>query len=246
MYPFINFLSIQISTYFLVISFACVVCTFWFLKRSARRNLTRTTAIDLTLACLIGGFAGARLLHVFWEEPAFYQQNPLAVFQIWNGGFVFLGGVIGAWFTCTLFCILRSEPFWFWADVGIPCISLGYAIGRVACFLNGCCYGKYCELPWAIHMHGGLRHPTQLYASLWELAVLTLLLKIEPRVRMSGTLFSVWLVLHALGRVLMEIFRDDPRGPLIYGLSIGTSMSLGLGLAGVLTILLRPGHRRLV
>lgn len=244
MHPFINLFGIQISSYFLVISLACIFCTLWFLRRADQRNLIRTTAIDLTLTCLIGGFVGARLLHVFWEEPEFYRQNPMAILMFWNGGFVFLGGVVGSWLACTLFCIFRSEAFWFWADVAIPCISLGYAIGRFACFLNGCCYGRYCELPWAVHMHGGLRHPTQLYASLWELAICAFLLSIEKRVRMAGTLFSIWLVLHAIGRVMMEYFRDDPRGPLLYGGTAGTWMSLVLGVTGALFLLLRYGHRR--
>jgi phosphatidylglycerol---prolipoprotein diacylglyceryl transferase len=59
-------------------------------------------------------------------------------------------------------------------------------------------------------------------------------------------LFNCWLVLHALGRVMMEYFRDDPRGALIYGLSLGTWMSLGLGLFGLMNVLLAKGHRRLV
>lgn len=246
MFPTIHLLGLQISTYFLTISLACVVCTLWFLARCEKRNLIRVTAIDMTLVCLIGGFVGARLLHVFWEEPVFYQQHPLAVLEIWNGGFVFLGGVLGAWAACTIFCVIKGEPFWFWADVAVPCISLGYALGRIGCFLNGCCYGRFCELPWAVAMQGGMRHPTQLYATFWELAVCLLLLKIESKVRMAGTLFSVWLVLHALGRVMMEYFRDDPRGPMVHGISIGTWMSLAFGLAGVISILLRPGHRRLV
>lgn len=235
MFPTLSLFSIQISTYFLVISLACIVCTLWFLRRAEKRDLNRVTAIDLTLVCLVGGFIGARALHVLWEEPAFYQQNPLAVLEIWNGGFVFLGGVLGAWVACTIFCVFRGEPFWFWADVAIPCISLGYALGRLGCFLNGCCYGRFCELPWAVAMHGGMRHPTQLYATLWEIAVCVLLLKIEPKVRMAGTLFSTWLVLHAMGRVMMEYFRDDPRGPMLHGLSIGTWMSLAFALAGLVS-----------
>lgn len=246
MYPHVHIFGLQISTYFLVISFACTIGTIWFLKRAEKRNLNRVTAIDLTLVTLIGGFLGARLLHVFYEEPQFYNQYPIAVLEVWNGGFVFLGGVLGAWMAATMFCIWRHEPFWFWTDFAMPPVSLAYAIGRLACFLNGCCYGKYCELPWGVYMQGGLRHPTQLYATIWELGLLALMLKIEPRIRMAGTLFCVWLVGHSFGRVVMEYFRDDPRGPMVYGLSLGTWMSLGLGISGLVILLLRGGHKRLV
>lgn len=232
MYPFINFI-VPISTYFLVISIACTLATIWFVKRAERRNLNRVTAIDLTLTVLIGGIAGARILHVVYEEPAFYRETPLAVFQVWNGGFVFLGGVVGAWVAAALFCQIKREPFWFWADIAVIPVSFGYALGRIACFLNGCCFGKYCDLKWAVYMHGGYRHPTQLYASFIEFLIVFILLKIEPKIRLSGSLFGSWLVLHSISRLLMEHFRDDPRGPTMAGLSLGTWMSLALLLGGL-------------
>ncbi len=232
MYPFIHFI-VPISTYFLVISLACTLAVIWFIKRAEKRNLNRVTAIDFTLACLIGGVLGARLLHVFFEDLPFYREHPMAVFEVWNGGFIYLGGVIGAWAAAGIFCLIKREPFWFWADIAAIPISFGYAIGRLACFLNGCCYGKYCELPWAVYMQGGYRHPTQLYATFSELLILFVLIKIEPKVRMSGSLFGAWLVMHSLGRLLMEHFRDDPRGPAINGLSLGSWMSLALLVGGL-------------
>jgi phosphatidylglycerol---prolipoprotein diacylglyceryl transferase len=246
MHPALHVFGLEISTYFLIISLACVISSLWFLRRASVHNMNSHTAIDLTICVLVSGFLGARLLHVFYEEPSFYMAEPLAALKIWNGGFVFLGGVVGALIGAMLFCGIRREPFWFWADVAVVPIALGYAIGRLACFANGCCYGKYCTLPWAVYMQGGSRHPTQLYAALYEMAVVFVLLGIEPRVRMAGLLFNCWLVLHALGRVMMEYFRDDPRGALIYGLSLGTWMSLGLGLFGLMNVLLAKGHRRLV
>jgi phosphatidylglycerol---prolipoprotein diacylglyceryl transferase len=235
MFPFIHFI-VPISTYFLVISIACTLATIWFVKRAEKRSLHRVTAIDLTIAVLLGGILGARLLHVFYEDPAFYRENPLAVLQVWNGGFVFLGGVVGAWFAGMIFCQIKNEPFWFWADIAVIPISFGYALGRIACFLNGCCYGKWCDLPWAVYMQGGFRHPTQLYASFIEFIILFFLIKIEPKVRLSGSLFGSWLVLHSISRLIMEQFRDDPRGPTMAGLSLGTWMSFAL-LSGGLFLL---------
>lgn len=246
MAPYLNIFSVQISTYFLLISVACTLGSVWFIERAVARKLNNVTAIDLTAMCLVGGFVGARLLHVFYEEPAFYQQDAWAILKFWQGGFVFFGGVLGAWLSALVFCVWRAEPFWFWADVAVVPVSFGYALGRLGCFFNGCCYGRRCELPWAVFMQGAHRHPTQLYAAAWETLVLVMLMRIEPRVRMSGLLFNVWLVLHALGRVGMEYFREDERGPLIQGLSLGTWISLALGMFGLLNILLGRGHRRLV
>jgi len=198
----------------------------WFIRRAEKRKLERVTAVDLTLVCLIAGFLGSRALHVFYEDFAFYQEHPWSVLQVWNGGFVFLGGVLAAWVAGVLFCNIKREPFWFWADTAAPPVALAYALGRFACFLNGCCYGHECTLPWGLNLEGYLRHPTQLYASFWELGLLAVLLKFEPRFRLSGILFNIWLLGHSLGRLIMEEFRGDPRGDLLLGLTLGTWMSL--------------------
>lgn len=227
MYPFINLgPNFSIPVYFLVISIATVLSALWFIRRAEARSLSRLTAIDLTLVILISGFLGARLLHIVFEELPYYRENPFQVFSVWNGGFVFLGGVFAAFFFTNLFCQWRREPFWYWADVAVLPISLGYILGRVACFLNGCCFGKVCELPWAVFTAGAHRHPTQLYAVAWESIVLALLFVLEKRLKASGLLFNVWLILHGIGRFVMEIFRDDPRGELILGASLGMWMCL--------------------
>lgn len=247
MYPHIHIgPALEISTYFLIISLATMVSSLWFVARAGKVSLSALTAVDLTLVALISALIGARLLHVFYESPEFYRADWMRVLHVWNGGFVFFGGLVAAFIACTVFCAVRGEPFWFWADVAVVPISFGYAVGRLACFFNGCCFGKACDLSWSVYMNGAYRHPTQLYATVYELAILGILLLMQPHVRMAGLLFNTWLVLHAGGRVVMEYFRDDPRGELIWGMSLGTAMSLGIGLFGLLNILLGRGHRRLV
>ena len=89
MHPALHIFGLEISTYFLVISIACVVSSIWFLRRAEKHNLNSHTSIDLTICVLVCGFLGARFLHVFYEEPAFYTADPLAILKVWNGGFVF-------------------------------------------------------------------------------------------------------------------------------------------------------------
>lgn len=244
MYPHIHLgSSLQISTYFLIISIATIAGSLWFLKRANNLNLNLTTAIDLSLVGLLSGFLGARLLHVFYESPQFYRGDWLQVFYVWNGGFVFFGGLIAAFFACEIFCKIKREPFWLWADCATPPIALGYALGRSACFFNGCCFGKQCDLAWGVYMHGAYRHPTQLYATFSELLAMGLLLWIEPKLKHNGMLFNLWLVLHALGRLTMEFFRDDARGDLIMGLSLGTVISFLILIFGTSNLLLNRAKR---
>jgi len=236
MHPQLNLFSIFISTYFLTISLACIAGSLWFIRRATKRGLRRLDAVDLTLTVLISGFLGARALHVLYEEPGYYALEPMAVFEVWNGGFVFFGGVIGAWIGALVFSQWRRQPFWFWADLAAPPIALGYAIGRLGCFLNGCCYGKICELPWAVDLHGAIRHPTQIYATLWELGVIAILIFIERHIKRSGNLFNIWLLLHCLGRLGMEALRDDPRGALIGGLTISSWLAVAMMGAGLVNL----------
>lgn len=212
---------------------ATILAELWFIKRTGHRDISRVIAIDMTLAILAGGLVGARIFHILWEDPAYYRQYPLRVFELWNGGFVFWGGAMGAALAALLYCKLRRVAFFLMTDLAIIPISFGYALGRTACFFNGCCYGRHCDLPWAVFMDGDRRHPTQLYASFWELGVLFILIASEKRAaKMPGRLFGLWLMLHSMGRIMMEYFRADPRGDFIAGQSIGTWISLIAIVAG--------------
>ncbi len=199
----------------------------------ARKIDETKNALDLGLLIMIFGFLGARLFHVFYENPEHYREDWLRVFQIWYGGFVFYGGAFTAFVACWIFIRRRQLDWRFWCDFYSPIIALGYGLGRISCFIAGCCYGRACELPWSVDG----RHPTQLYATAWELAVVTVLLALGlgpkrssektrlPRLA-PGKIFFLWLILHSLGRLMMEYFRGDFRGSLWLGQSISTWISL--------------------
>lgn len=246
MFPEIHVASwLTISTYFLIISIGSVLGSLWFVRRAEARGLERVDAIDLTLVVLVSGFIGARLLHVFYEDPGYYRVQPWDVLKIWNGGFVFLGGVVASFAAALTFCQVKRMPFWFWADAAALPISVAYAVGRLACFFNGCCYGRECDLPWAVHFDGVARHPTQLYASGWEFVLLVVLSRLEPRLKTSGVLFNLWLFGHAVGRLLMEEFRADFRGDLLIGYSLGSFMALVLAtyaMFNLCSVLIRRGR----
>ena len=169
------------------------------------------------------------------------MKHPAQIFYIWQGGFVFYGGFIFAYFLAFLYARKFNLTFWLWHDTAAPVLAGGYALGRTACFLAGCCYGKVCELPCGIstkqvHLHTGVeaavtRHPTQLYATAIELLTLMFLLWYEKRKPKLGSVFLIWVALHSVGRIVMETFRDDPRGGVHFGLSISTIISIALLLA---------------
>lgn len=226
--------SVSIPVYTLVLSLVSCACILWIDRRS-----NSPLTLPLTALIFITGFIGARAFHILYEEPSYYLANPAQVFAIWRGGFVWYGGLLTAFFSTFVWCHLKGQSFLKWADFFAPVIAMGYGFGRLACYFNGCCYGKYCETSW-----GFTRHPTQLYMFAYEVAIALWLLKIEKKPRAVGQLFFIWLGLHGLGRFLVEFFRDDPRGPTLGPVSVSAFMSfIFMGVAIVRIYFLPPEEK---
>jgi phosphatidylglycerol:prolipoprotein diacylglycerol transferase len=220
--------GVEFPTYFIITSLSFVLAILWLVKRADHFGTSRNRALDLALVVMMTGFAGSRLFHVFFEEPNYYWQHPMRIFEFWMGGFVWYGGALAGGISALIFLRLKREPLLPWLDLLAPVASLGYALGRFACLATGCCFGEICVLP---NSFGGtsFRHPTQLYAIVFESAVLVLLLTLErKRERPAGQIFFIWLVGHSIGRIVMEYFRADPRGPEPLGISIATWISFVL------------------
>lgn len=236
--PEIHLGFITLPTYYTILSLTYCLAIIWFYKRCENRNLSQKNAMDLGLIILFTGFIGARLFHVLFEYPRYYWQHPIEVFYFWQGGFVFYGGFIVAYLSAFFYARKLKLTFWLWHDTLAPVLAGGYAMGRLACFLVGCCYGEVCDLPWAVplkqeSLSTGLisvfsRHPTQLYAVSTEFLTLIFLLWYEKRKPPLGNVFLSWVALHSLGRIIMETFRADPRGGTLLGLSVSTLISLFL------------------
>jgi phosphatidylglycerol:prolipoprotein diacylglycerol transferase len=246
MYPVIPLPGgLYLPSYFFVITLAYCLGIFWLYKRADRYDLSVQTAMDLAILTMVGGFVGSRLFHVFFEHPRFYWENPFHILKVWQGGFVFYGGVIGAVIPVLWLIKQRQESYRQWMDIFAPIIPLVYAIGRFATLLSGSGYGKPTHLPWGITYPPGTEapagislHPTPIYALIWELGVLFISLillsknNFPPGSSRSGFTFGVVVMLHGLGRAIIEQYRDDFRGELIFGFTISTWLSLGLIVLG--------------
>ncbi len=235
--PWIDLGFVRIQTYFVITSLILSALAFLIVRRARDLDFSTRKALDLYIGAMIGGFLGARLFHILWEEPKYYLEDPTRVFDILQGGFVWYGGLIGG--LATIYGLLelrrkKGEPLSLlaWLDLFTPIAAIGYGLGRLACVLTGCCYGGIC------HLHDYVfRFPTQGFAVVYELAIASLLVRAENRRwhggRKSGHIFFLWLTLHGFGRLIMEFLRDDPRGPELFGLSIASFVSLILILVGL-------------
>jgi len=171
-------------------------------------------------------------------------QDCLAAFKFWQGGLTFYGGVLLAVPGGMLFAKRRKIAGLLAADVLAPALMLALALGRVGCFLNGCCYGAKTTSALGVLFpgHYAQRHPTQLYESVFALALFVLLRWIlRPRLTRQGQLFGAMLTIYGVFRLGIELLRDDPRGALG---PLSTSQLIGIPLVALgLYLLLRSGSQ---
>jgi phosphatidylglycerol:prolipoprotein diacylglycerol transferase len=187
-------------------------------RRGLRSGVAAESVIDLGPWLIIGAIVGARALYVisYWRES--FAGGPVGeIFRVWNGGLVYYGGLVGATLACVWYIRVKKLRLWKVADVLAPSIALGYVFGRIGCLLNGCCYGRACSLPWAIHFPAGNPlnpptypvHPTQIYDSLLNLGLYAALAWLYRRKKFDGQVFAVYLAGYALLRSFVEMFRGD-------------------------------------
>jgi phosphatidylglycerol:prolipoprotein diacylglycerol transferase len=211
-------------------------------RRAPRAGIAPETVMDLGPWLIVGAILGARAFYVisYWEE-SFANAPWTEIFMIHHGGLVFYGGFIGASLAYIVFVRWRRCPFWSLADVIAPSIALGHAIGRLGCLMNGCCYGKACDLPWAIRFPGipetggtGV-HPTQLYEAALNLGLYAALAWLFRRRPFDGVVLAAYLVAYAVLRSFVELFRGDyASSQIVGGLTPAHWISVALFAAGLL------------
>ena len=216
-------------------------------RLALRRGVPAERLLDLGLVILVCSIVGARVLYLMITKNAGPLLDMENVLQNGIGGLSFHGGLIGAVLGSLIYVRIAKLNYWRVADCMAPGIAIGYAITRIGCFLNGCCYGKHCDLPWATtfaHSPDGFIanvHPTQIYASLMGLAMFGILLLLSrgQSLGRSGRLLMVFLVLEGIERFVMEIFRQPD--PNFHGLLTPAQMfSIVLAVLGVLGWFLLP------
>ena len=187
-------------------SVSLCVCIVWVYYRSKKISLAKDV-MDLSLVLIVFGLIGARIFHVIIEYPAYYIENPLSILKIYQGGFVFYGGFIFALIAGWWFLALRKQKISTFLDLFAPVIPLGYGLGRLGCFLAGCCFGKQTSSFFAIDKDGIGVHPTQLYSSFSGFLIMTIILYMEKN-KIEGRFF-IYLILYGLARIWIESLRGE-------------------------------------
>ena len=252
MYPtLLKFGKIAIYTYGLFIATGFLVGIILARKEARRLNENPESMIDLCFYILIAAIVGSRLFYVA-TNPETFLSDPLEIFRIWNGGLVFYGGFIAALLTAIVYLKNQNMDMWKAADMLTPSLSIGQFLGRLGCFFAGCCYGKTCDLPWAVTFNhpdslaplGVPLHPSQLYHALGNLVIFCILWFLRRRKKFNGQLFWIYVLLYGVARGFLEIFRGDFRGQTVLGFLSISQVIGGLMALTAVVMLVVLGRRK--
>lgn len=252
MYPACKIGGAWVGTYWPVVLLGYLAGVLWL--RSQLRHLQMPPRLfwGMVATVLTGAVLSGKLGYFLVEREAFLA-DPWGMISRWKTGWVFWPGALGGMGAGRAFQLwhnARHRPRLFLphADYVMLALPLGHAIGRVGCFLAGCCHGRPTSLPWAVtftspaadvadEFLGVPVHPTQLYEAAGVLAIFLLIVyRILPRVRAAklrmGTGFLAYVLAYSVLRFGLEFLRGDDRGELLSpALSPSQWISLAAGLA---------------
>lgn len=240
-----------LHTYGLFVATGFLVGLMLTIKIGKAEGISAQQTMDIGFLMIVAAIVGSRALYVLMN-PFYYVERPLDALKIWQGGLVFSGGIICVVLTVIWYARKHHLSFWKIADLWAPAMAIGQAIGRIGCFMAGCCYGKPTEARWGViftdpHSLAPLNiplHPTQLYASVSGFVIFFVLLLLYPRRTFDGQVFLWLLVLHSTARLFVERFRGDDRGALLGGnMSVTQLVTLVILIAAIVGLFIFKRRR---
>lgn len=257
MYPtLVRIGSFEISSFGLMMFLSFIAASGVLSRRFRAVGLPEDIAGSLTIAAAAGGMIGAKVYYaiLYRDFGSLFERAGL----VWYGGFI--GGVLA----CSYVVLSRRVDYLTVADAAAPALAIGYAIGRIGCFLVGDDYGRPTTSAIGVAFPRGappttadaLRsygvtidphlpadtllhvHPTQLYESAAAFVMFVLLIRVSRRRVSRGAIFGLFLLLLGIERFLVEFVRaKDDR--LLGPLTIAQAISVLLAIAGTALIFRR-------
>jgi phosphatidylglycerol:prolipoprotein diacylglycerol transferase len=241
----------EIHSYGLLLALAFLIAIQIFVSRGKKRGIPEEPLSTVALVVLVLAILGGRALFVVthWSD---YAADPMAVFRLWEGGLTLYGGYILAIAGGIAFVRAKKLPLWRMADAAAPSMAIGIGIGRIGCFLNGCCFGLPAHVPWAVSFPpssyssyvfpGVPLHPSQLYLSFAGFALFFVLLALDRVPHFDGWLFWTGVAIDAAMRFLIDFTRYYDQSSFLgkaWGLSFNVNQVLSVGLILTSLIVLR-------
>ncbi len=229
----VTIFGFEIAYYGIAIAIGMVLGILLILHRSKTMGINEDDMLDICIITLIFGVIGARLYYVAFQWD-YYKDNLLSIFNLRQGGLAIYGGVLLGLLVCFLLCKHKKISFLHAADVIMPGVLVGQAIGRWGNFFNREVFGQYTDSLFAMElpinavrsldditeemiangrMVGDVLyvqvHPTFLYESMWNFALLIILLLYTKHRKFDGEILLMYLFGYGLGRFWIEGMRTD-------------------------------------
>lgn len=207
-----------------------------YLAKERSLKITKNDILDLLFYLIIGAFIGARIFEVLIYNLKYYLANPFEMIAIWHGGLSFHGGLVGAVIAGYLFCKKKKIEFYDLADICVIPLAFGLFLGRIANFINGELVGRITNLPWCVKFrnYNGCRHPSQLYESLKNLIIFSVLWFIKDKKLKKGIMFWSFILMYSALRFFIEFFRaPDEQIGFILGLTMGQWLNIAMFVVGL-------------
>jgi phosphatidylglycerol:prolipoprotein diacylglycerol transferase len=219
-----------IYSYGLMLALAFIIGQHLAVRQAAKDGLDPAAIFNFLFLSVSCGILGARLLYI-GQNLSFYLVNPGEIIMLQHGGLSWFGGLFFGSASGICYLAKKKLPISQTLDLVAPYLALAQAIGRIGCFLNGCCFGKDSI-------------PTQIYSSLLLFGIFFSLILIRHLPHKKGEIFFTYLLLYSLKRFFIEFWRGD--NPVIFwGLTLFQLLSavlFFLALVGLVVIKDKSGH----
>jgi len=246
--------SLPIRGYGLMVATAFLVATYVASRRARKQGIPSQAIFDLGLYALISAMIGARIFHAFQHLDSY--DSIWDVFKLWQGGLAYYGGFMLALVVIILYVRKKELSISKVLDILGPPLILGIGIGRIGCFLAGCCFGKPTSLPWGVTFpEGSLAwfeigsqkiHPTQVYSVLSLFSIFVILLILQRYMRFSGQLFLVSVLMYSIHRFLIDFLRyytpDERMGSLATS-QVMSIVGIIITLVVMIALMIREGPK---
>lgn len=227
----------DIYWYGVIIAVGFILAVLYGCRKAAPFGVDQDKVLDMLFIAVPAAIIGARAYYVVFYLDLYINANGKfdwgKAIAIWDGGLAIYGGIIAAVLAALIYCKVRKEPFWCYADCGAYGFLIGQMIGRWGNFVNIEAYGGITELPWRMCsskiaaelfydgeistevynqiLEGAIGvHPTFLYESLWNLVGFILLVFLFRKARkFDGQVFLCYVIWYGVGRLAIEGLRTD-------------------------------------
>ena len=225
----------------------------WLLRKKSALDWNGEV-VDAIISAVLLGFVGMKVLYWIVTPDVFKDAFSNGFFKglldLLMSGMVFYGGLIGGILGIALTARKKKKNFFEFTDLMAPCFCVAHAFGRIGCLLVGCCYGLgtgetsqfgLCTYGGACavkYLDGTMRLPVPLMETIFLLVLCAVLVLIFRKEKHLGTTTGWYLVLYAVWRFVIEMFRGDAERGKFGPLYTSQWISIAILLAGVLILLL--------